>query len=178
MTGWNWPMNLVSPAHSSLSCSDWSSRHRRRRPSALSASPLQSSPASRSRSTTWPQACLGFALRALFTVIALRYVAAILFGQVLLMGAPSAEHPMAQIMAAVKVYPFDPEFRKALLEWPMLSNTEPSEAIEGLNMFIANDPYSPDAIRLRMKYESILGDSAAAQRDARRLQKFTPFEEQ
>lgn len=81
-------------------------------------------------------------------------------------------------MAAVKVYPFDPEFRKALLEWPMLSNTEPSEAIEGLNMFIANDPYSPDAIRLRMKYESILGDSAAAQRDARRLQKFTPFEEQ
>jgi hypothetical protein len=80
-------------------------------------------------------------------------------------------------MAAVSSWPYDPQFRRALIEWPLLVQSDANDAIEGLSMFLEHDLSSPDAIRLRMLYESRLGLTASAQRDARALQKFTKFVE-
>jgi hypothetical protein len=86
-------------------------------------------------------------------------------------------HPMHVIDAAIALWPLDPQFRKAQMEWPFLYKTDAADAVEGLTQFLARDPQSPDAIRLRMIYESRLGLSDAARADAQRLQKFTSFVE-
>jgi len=91
---------------------------------------------------------------------------------------------MLGIANAVKLYPINPFFRAALVEWPMLNPTHPAVAIEGISFFLRHDLYSPDAIRLRMNYESQLGLREEAQADAQMLQKIMlaahtvyPFEE-
>ena len=123
------------------------------------------------RCTIRPREFLGLLLRAAFTVVAIWSAVASLMAQRIVYLARSSSLPMLGIANAIKLYPINPFFRAALVEWPMLNPTHPAVAIEGINFFLRHDPYSPDAIRLRMNYESQLGLSDAARSDAQTLQK-------
>lgn len=86
------------------------------------------------------------------------------------------DHPMPAIEAAVAMWPFDPTYRVALVEWPYTQITNPTDAIEGLTEFLNNDPISPDAIKARIFYESrVPGMQKAMQVDAQALQRMLPM---
>jgi hypothetical protein len=80
-------------------------------------------------------------------------------------------------MLAIELWPFDHRTRRALVEWPFLNPTDAVSAVEAISRYLVDDPSSPDAIRLRMIYESRLGWAGAARRDARALQAFERFPE-
>lgn len=92
--------------------------------------------------------------------------------------AVHSDRPEPAIAAAVRLWPFDPTYRLALVEWPYSQVTNPTDAIEGLNEFLRNDPLSVDALRTRMFYESrVPGMSQQLQADAQALQRLAPMKE-
>jgi hypothetical protein len=141
-------------------------------PSLPSASPA----ALPSRSTIRRLRSWGFWLRVAFSIAALWVSVASLSAQRMLYLARSSPKPVTAILAAISVYPTDPRFRLAPLEWVLLNPTGPKTAIRALDAVLKHDPSSPDALRIRMIEKSYLGLSREAGADARALHRFTPFD--
>lgn len=88
-----------------------------------------------------------------------------------------ADRPMPAIERAINVWPFDPAYRVALVEWPYTQITNPTDAIDGITEFLKDDPLSPDALKARMFYESqVPGMTKQLQADAQMLQKLVPMQ--
>ena len=97
-----------------------------------------------------------------------------MLGELVQLVALQSPDPLAGFIAAERIWPLDHEFRQTVTEWVLQFPSPQREALDGLNVVLANDPYSADARSGRIAYELALRQDAAALADWRFLARLVP----